>query len=1261
MKTRFGKTLRSKIPWREYLKARDYDEDINNMCRDCRAIQTERHGQTTVVCSGKASSDQLVPKELAPLMTDSEMQLAETMASPYSWAKRYVSPKKFKARWYQEQMTDCTAKRLVIRCGRRNGKALAIDTPIPTPDGWKTMKYIHTGDLVFGEQGEHVRVIGETEVMEDRECYEITFSNGHTMTADAEHQWTVAVSYGSILEEGPKRVLTTQEMEKSLNLKTVGNIGFCVEAAKEVEHRDIPIPCSPYILGTWLAAGKEGTDSVLIDKQDLEEIKHHIKECGVFIDLSPEVQMGYYKIYGLVTTLQRLGVSKVKRIPGRFLVSSTPNRKEVLRGIMDSIGEVEPSGRVKFVIGEDKLLAEDIAHLIAGLGMVCSPIEKRRLGTTFTYAAWFYPSFNVFKLKRKHGMIEEVPVREHWIKITSIAKTSSVPVKCIEVDSESRLYLASRGYIPTHNSFSLSLKMVHKAVMSQKKILIVTPYEVQAKELMDTMIELIRALDPDYETYDGLIKKFIKSPTYLLEFRNGSKIKAFTTGSSGSGSVRGQCLPGGTLIHMAEGGTKRIKDIRRGDRVQSIVDSRMRNSPVGKIFDTSTKKTVKVTLLSGRTMESSWDHRFNGSSLCPEDRAKRIADKSFKTEWKKVREWKPGEYISVSKNLSYKRTSRHSCMDILLYGFYLCCEENMSTGTELDSEMLTLPKKKQALLISSLLEGSGTITLDEKRGETCIQFQSISRKLAKQFMTLLASLGIISSLGTGGRQGRYPLHRVKLKQDRDVSTLLKAIDSPLLQQHIGHETKQDKGEHLHYKDIFFDEILKVEEFSSQKMYDIEVLETNNFIIDGGIVTHNSADIIVLDEVDYMSEADFASIIAILADNPDVELWVASTPNGKTQLHRLEQLPSYRGFHFPSYVIPHYNDELDEEFRRQFSDIPYVQEVMAEFGEADMSVFQDVFIDAARVQDTKRDKVLVDRESYIVIMGVDWNHDKNGTRIVAVAFDRSNGNIFTCGRERVSREGWTQVDAVNKIIEMNRKFVFDHIYLDEGFGQAQIEFIRQYGLSMIGQVPVGHPDLRLSAVQGINFASKIEVIPAAGGEMIKKDMKPYMVDNTARLLERGVIQFISPEDDNLMLELANYCIKSRSPTGRPVYGVVDKKIGDHDLDAFMIALLGLSMEYSSMLNFQADRLTVATISKDDMKATDGTKEPEKEMKALVDPDSYSLLFSKVGSRNKEKTSPSRAHPGYNRGTFKEEENLTGIIERFKRQNSMTGGPSSRAKW
>ena len=76
--------------------------------------------------------------------------------------------------------------------------------------------------------------------------------------------------------------------------------------------------------------------------------------------------------------------------------------------------------------------------------------------------------------------------------------------------------------------------------------------------------------------------------------------------------------------------------------------------------------------------------------------------------------------------------------------------------------------------------------------------------------------------------------------------------------------------------------------------------------------------------------------------------------------------------------------------------------MAEFGEADMSVFQDVFIDAARVQDTKRDKVLVDRESYIVIMGVDWNHDKNGTRIVAVAFDRSNGNIFTCGRERVSR-------------------------------------------------------------------------------------------------------------------------------------------------------------------------------------------------------------------------------------------------------------------
>lgn len=349
----------------------------------------------------------------------------------------------------------------------------------------------------------------------------------------------------------------------------------------------------------------------------------------------------------------------------------------------------------------------------------------------------------------------------------------------------------------------------------------------------------------------------------------------------------------------------------------------------------------------------------------------------------------------------------------------------------------------------------------------------------------------------------------------------------------------------------------------------------------GSVRGQAADIIVLDEVDYMSETDFNSILAILADNPDVELWVASTPNGKSQLYRLENLEDYKGFHFPSYVLPHYNDKLDREFKGQFTDIGYVQEVMAEFGEADSTVFQDYFISKNTIPDIDRADVLRNKGRYMVFLGGDWNDDKNGTRLLAIAFDKSTKTFFVVDKRRVSKEGWTQIAAVQEVIEMNRKYDFDYIYLDEGYGTSNIQFIRQYALDQRGILPADHPDIRLSEVVGVNFSSKVEVIPPDGGDPIKKDMKTYLVDNAVRLLERDSIKLDIEYDDSLIKQMGNYVILRRSPSGKPIYGTTDTKVGDHDLDAFMIGLLGWSMENSSMLNHSVSDVLVRLVSKEEM--------------------------------------------------------------------------------
>src|SRR5215467_13341502 len=84
------------------------------------------------------------------------------------------------------------ASDLAIIAGRPSmGKALSLDTPIPTPTGWTTMGALRVGDQVFDEQGRPCTVVFATPVMHGRECFEVVFSDGEVIVADADHQWSV--------------------------------------------------------------------------------------------------------------------------------------------------------------------------------------------------------------------------------------------------------------------------------------------------------------------------------------------------------------------------------------------------------------------------------------------------------------------------------------------------------------------------------------------------------------------------------------------------------------------------------------------------------------------------------------------------------------------------------------------------------------------------------------------------------------------------------------------------------------------------------------------------------------------------------------------------------------------------------------------------------------------------------------------------------------------------------------------------------------
>jgi len=96
------------------------------------------------------------------------------------------------------------------------GKALALDTEIPGPDGFKTMGELAPGDLVYDETRSTQQVLACSEVMTDKQCFEVVFDDGGSVVASADHLWK-SHTYASRVGEAEPSILTTAEMYETQN------------------------------------------------------------------------------------------------------------------------------------------------------------------------------------------------------------------------------------------------------------------------------------------------------------------------------------------------------------------------------------------------------------------------------------------------------------------------------------------------------------------------------------------------------------------------------------------------------------------------------------------------------------------------------------------------------------------------------------------------------------------------------------------------------------------------------------------------------------------------------------------------------------------------------------------------------------------------------------------------------------------------------------------------------------------------------------
>lgn len=163
--------------------------------------------------------------------------------------------------------------------------------------------------------------------------------------------------------------------------------------------------------------------------------------------------------------LTQLGVYRNKHIPGHYLRASEEQRREILAGLLDTDGTVSPRGTVQFD-SMNRQLANDVHELALTLGYRATMTTKtatlngRAIGPTWRVS--FTTADRVFRLQRKNAALTARAVNHNpeltkHRYITDVRAVCSRPVRCISVDSPSKLFLAGRNMVPTHNTRMLEL------------------------------------------------------------------------------------------------------------------------------------------------------------------------------------------------------------------------------------------------------------------------------------------------------------------------------------------------------------------------------------------------------------------------------------------------------------------------------------------------------------------------------------------------------------------------------------------------------------------------------------------------------------------------------------------------------------------------------------------------------------------------------------------------------------------------------------
>lgn len=368
-------------------------------------------------------------------------------------------------------------------CPQGGGKAIPNDTLIPTPNGFRRVGDIRVGDYLFDRQGEPTKVLNVFPQPVKKQVYEVELADGRKAKCCEDHLWTYYGDHRRIRTESVKEILQRVNKSKNGFRDTEGRCRFAIPLNKAVHYPNKKYSVPPYVMGLLLGDGSfryDKTQKALMYSSEDDYLPNAIASIMQW-DYKKCSDLNYSYIFKYKNQFyqhENVWVDEVLReypdlwqkkshekfIPKDYLIGSVEQRVNLLKGLLDTDGNVDEKARITLST-TSPMLRDDVCELCRSLGYITTIVidgrDKYTNGEAYKIVIQMpiEDKVKVFGLPKHINKVKQYLKKDKKtikykdsVKIENIRATEEyADMTCFTVDNTENLFLMN-DYIVTHNT-----------------------------------------------------------------------------------------------------------------------------------------------------------------------------------------------------------------------------------------------------------------------------------------------------------------------------------------------------------------------------------------------------------------------------------------------------------------------------------------------------------------------------------------------------------------------------------------------------------------------------------------------------------------------------------------------------------------------------------------------------------------------------------------------------------------------------------------